>query len=427
MGGGPRRRGRIRGAALAVAAGLSLPVAAALAQQGAAPPAPRLQFDLSSGLEVNDNPRFVADPGEGGVSASGRLGLTLADETPLSGFVLAADVALRAGLSGDVERGLDAPSRKLRFDYDRRGALAELSVSALADDSRIDFLRPLSDFIDDGVFTPPDDIEDLTGTGWRRQLSLDALLTAGRGGPVTWSFGLGTRRIDYRETTDPDLTDNRRDYADLGLGFDLTGALRADVGLRYEVFTDADQDEETLTLRTGLQLDRPDGALRLRFSVADVADGTRLTLQGGRRIERPWGSIDADLGATRDEDGNANLTGTLRLAYALPQGEITASLNRAVVSGEDAAAELRTTAALGLSRTLTPRASMSLGLNWISSEAAATGTDFASLGLGYSYALTEDWGLSLGYSHRMRDEDGTGRATQNAVTLSLTRSFATGF
>ena len=39
------------------------------------------------------------------------------------------------------------------------------------------------------------------------------------------------------------------------------------------------------------------------------------------------------------------------------------------------------------------------------------------------YALAEDWSLNLGYRYQMRDETGDGSAADNALFLSLERSF----
>ena len=66
-----------------------------------------------------------------------------------------------------------------------------------------------------------------------------------------------------------------------------------------------------------------------------------------------------------------------------------------------------------------------MGAAWTRSEKTSSGlvTDNASLDASISYALNEDWSMNFGASHRIKDEDGVGRAKSNSVYLSVGRTF----
>ncbi|MCR8726772.1 hypothetical protein [Frigidibacter sp. ROC022] len=393
------------------------------------PDPPRLTLDVDSGLEYSNNPGFVANPTESGLWARTDLRFGFSDETPLSRVSLTADVALRAGISGDTKDGIDLPHRRLAFSYTRDLVGGALDFNAALDDSRIDYQRPLSDFIDtDGNIVLPDDLDALTGSGWRQSLSYGTRLTLGEGGTLTTRLALGGSDLSYRDASDPTLDNSHRRYADLGFDIVVTPATTAEIGLRYSTYRDSDQDDETLAIRAGLSFARPDGSYGFRIEHEDAPDGTRLRASVNRRIERPWGSLDGRLGATRDENGDVLASGSLRLIYDLPSAQLTASLGRDVQSGSDDASELRTSLMLGYTRQLAPRSNMSFNATYIDSSPTdgSAGTTIASLGLGYGYELTQDWSLNLGLTHRRYDEDGAPRREETAVTLGLSRSFAMG-
>jgi hypothetical protein len=430
------QKGAVRASALGlvVAGGTVLPIVigAALAQSGDGdrPAGPRLTFSFDSQITASDNPGFDLNPAEGGIWATGNLEFGISDETPLSSFELNADFALRAGLAGDVEDGVDLPKRGLRLGYSRDGLDSAFEVKARLTESKIDFLRPLADFTDEnGDIVLPDDLDELIGSGWRRQLGFDTTLTLGRNAPFGAVLGVGASELSYRDASNPALDDSRRAYADVGLRFDLSAVTRLDVGLRYSIYEDSDQQDETWTLRSNLTFDRPDGNLRFGLTATETEDGTRISADVGRLIERPWGSIDARLGVIGTGDGGTTLGGGLKLNYDLPDARLTARLDRSLASGKDNDETLRTALALGYRKAINQRSALSLDIGYVEIDNRVTGlgTDLASLSLGYGYELTRDWTLNLGYAYRVRDEEGIGRTQENAVTLTLRRGFEIGF
>lgn len=422
------RRGRLLG--MLVAGVLLAPaLSGGAAAQDGVPSGRVLSFDLGTSLAASDNPGFNHNPDGGGISATTSLHVGLRNETPLSSLAVDADLSILSHVTGKQADRNGVSRRGLRLGYTRDGAGSDLKLSAGASESRIDLLRPLGDFVDDaGNIVLPDDLDDLYGSGWRRQVGLDAALTLGRDAPIGATLRAGTSRLSYRDTSNPDLTDSRRIYADADLRFALTQVSRLDLGLRHERFRDDDGLRRTSSLRAGLVFDRPDGNFRALLGATDTEDGTRVTAEIGRLIERPWGSLDGRIGAVRLTSGRTTLAGGLQLAYELATGRISTSVERSATSNSDDDETMRTALLVGYEQALTDHSGLSLDLAYVHSRStmAQLDTRQASFGVNYSHSLTRDVALSLGYSYRMRDGDNIGRSTENVVTLSLRRSFRFG-
>jgi hypothetical protein len=86
---------------------------------------------------------------------------------------------------------------------------------------------------------------------------------------------------------------------------------------------------------------------------------------------------------------------------------------------------LLTALSLGYSHTLSRLSSVNV--NVLASESEDTATNLAtrnaSLGVSYSRSLTRDWGMNLGYRHRIRDEDGAPSANSDSFFLTIRRDF----
>lgn len=388
-----------------------------------------LTFSVSAGLRATDNPDFTVSPDEGEIRASTDLRMEFRGETPLGNLTLGADTLLMGRLSGDADKRFERPRQALRLGYAREAADSALKLTASYNESRIDFLRPLTDFIDeDGVIVLPDDLDDLNGTGWRRQAAVDGSLTLGRNAPFGVVLGAGLSDLGYRDASDPSLVDSRRRHVSARMRFDLTRVTRLDVGLRYSIFENDLERKETWSLSPGLTIDRPDGNIRFLLGATRTEDGTRISAEVGRLIERPWGRLDARIGAVRLSGGRTRLSGGLELDYVTAQGQLTLGLERSAVSGTNDDETLRTALSASYQQALSDLASISVNLAYVRSDNSRTdlGTDTASFGLSYRRMVTRDWSLNLGYNHRMRDAEGSGRRSENEVTIGLSRSFSFG-
>ncbi|MFA9229799.1 MAG: hypothetical protein ACEQSU_03475, partial [Microgenomates group bacterium] len=382
----------------------------------------RLETTSNLGLDVTNRGRTN--------QATTNLSFGISSETQTSRLAFDMSGVLRAaqgpGHSG-TDFGFDGP--KLAFSYAHSGANASLSLKAHYSDADVEYLRPLENFLDeDGHIVLPEDLADLTGTGTRRSSGLNAALTWGNDAPVGFGLSAAVSDLSYRNTTSPGLIDSRRTTLGASMRLDLSEVTKATLGLTISRFEDEaplSSPRNTISFDAGLSQVMTTGTLTGSLSAAKTEDGTKLGFSVGRDIELPNGSLTASLGLSRAATGGTSLTGSLGLQHELPQGQITAQLRRGIGVSSDDTDSLTTVLSLGYSQTLSPLSSLSLDLSYAESTATATDNTVTntSFGATYSHALTEDWGLNLGYRQRMRDSDGVGKADSSSVFLSLSRDF----
>ena len=387
----------------------------------------QLTFGVEQRFEVTDNLGLDVVSAGTTSQASTRLSFGLLTETRSARLEFDTSASLRAANGPDfsgTEVSLSDPQMSLA--YSRQAANAELEVSGFVRQTDVEFLRSLEDFIDDtGQIVLPDDV---TGTGNQLSYGMDVALTWGREAPVEVSLSAGISGLDYSDTSSGSLFDSQRQRAGVTMRLDLTPVTEASVSLRYSTYDDDDPTttrRDTVSFEAGLDHRLLRGSLTSRLTAVDTEDGTRLGFRVGREIDLPAGAVSASVGATRSATGETNVTGALTVRKDLPLGQITAEVRRSVIAGNDDSEQLVNAVSLGYSQTLTPLASLNLDLSYIQNRQTATGADTtnASVSATYRYALTEDWGMDLGYRHRMRDEDGVGRAHSNSVFMVLQRDF----
>ena len=423
-------------AALALAAAGCIPAGAAPAQDRTLPDPPRLHFDVSAGLEHSDNPDFVAHPSTGATWARTDLGFGVIDETPVSTLSFSGGLTARSTLAGTGSGGSGTDngiqSRNLALSYGREGADSDLTLKLAAEEARLAFIRPLSDFIDANgqVVLPDGGLAVLSGTGWRRTLRFDGKLTMGKEGPVQTTLSAGATSVHYRDTSNV-YDDYRRSHADLDFALALNPVVKATAGVGIRTYDDSTRNDRTVSTRAGLVLDRPDGSYGAQLTFDDAPGGHRIGASLSRGMERPWGKLDARLGATRDVNGGTYVTGALNLNWDMEDGKLGLSLQRGLRSGEQNAEEVRTALALNYSQPLTPRTGLSLGVDYAASSPTGSGTAAStrveSVNLGVSYALTQNWGLRTGLNYHRTDQSGTDPLKETTVTVNLGRSFDIGF
>ncbi len=423
-----------------------------------------------------------------GVEQRFGAGRNLALETPSEGRTLASDTLLSFGVTtvtpldrlsvgGSVAfRLADEPGGsiseferpRLSFVYGREGANAAFDLSGSYRRDRVDFLRDLTAFIgDDGTLDLPDDFDDLEGEGTRGDYALDAALELGTSAPLGVTLEAGVSGTDYEDTSDPDLVDIDRyrlgasarltfspvtegrigisravseeddagrtritdDEIEIGLLQEISPRSRFEAALGYAMFETeefgATEDEDGLTGRFDYEWDMPDGQLDALFEVSRSEDGARTELSFGRLRDLPLGALTARIGVSKADFGDAELIGRLDWRRDLPDGVLTASLDRSV-STTDAESEATTTAlVLGWSREINAVSGIAFDLSYAAvSETGENDIARAGLTASYSRDLTADWAMTLGLAWRMEDEDTLDRVTSEEVYLSLSRDFS---
>lgn len=390
-----------------------------------------LTFGVQQRLETDSNSDLSSNNAQRTSQAATQLSFGLSSETGISRLALNAAGTYRIARGPDfsgTEAKFTEPS--VRLSYNRRGADADFSLSGSVSERDVAFLRALEDFIDPitGTLVLPDDLENLNGNGKRRDSRVDTKLNWGTDAPVGYGISAGYSDLNYRNVSSNGLVDSRRAYVGTSLRLALTPASAATVRLRYSTFDDDDPTASRRnTYNADLDLTRSvrGGTWSVGLSARDTADGTTTGARVGRSIAFPRGTISTTVGVGRGVNGNTELTGALGVSYALPLGQINANFNRSVTSGADDTERLLTAFSTGYTQRLSDLSSFSLTGLFSESEDTRSNiaTRNASFGLSYNRTLTRDWGLNLGYRHRIRDVDGQQSASSDSVFLVIRRDF----
>ena len=381
-----------------------------------------LTFGLSQRLEVSNNTNLavVSSGTSSGQTFRATTGLSFGavSETRDSRLAFQTSASLRAG-SGNSDSGFDLTAPQASLSYSRTAANASFNLGASLRQDEIAGL----DSADVGT-----DVTDLTGTGTRRSYSVSAGLTLAEGAPLSFGLSAAIGGTSYIDASDPALADTQRRSVGITAQLRLSETISANIGLSYALFeTDKPGSvvRKTTGLSAGVAIARPNGTLNLSLGADQTADGTRTSLTLGRDYVLPRGSLSGSIGATRGVNGSTRVSANLAYHEDLPNGALDASLKRSLGAGSDDSERLITALSLGYSRELTPRSSLRLDANYAENSNLQAGltTSTARLGASYNYALTEDWGLNMGYSHRLRDQDGVGRADSDTLFVGISRSF----
>ncbi|WP_126975446.1 hypothetical protein [Frigidibacter oleivorans] len=381
---------------------------------------PRLTFNVTERLESTEN--LGLDPDSLGRTDQSLTSMSLRwhSATPTSELIfdLGGLVRIDDGPEADdTVNGLTDP--RLFFSYSREAATAALSVTGRY--RRI----PITSLLPD-----PDDplgVEDERGTGLREDAELGARIDWGIGTPVGFGLEANLRDVDYSDddgANDP----YRRETVSARLRHAFDHATEGRVTLRYSHYKAEDEDaRETPGLDVELDRQRPDGLWTGVLGFDDPPEGLRTRLEFGRDRDLPAGRIGFRIGATHSEAADKTmLTGRFDWRRDMPLGRVDFGLNRSVRSGEDDEETLLTGLRAGLSREIGPLSALSLNLSYVVSEEQGGDdetTRDGTLSAAYRRTLAQTWDLSLGYRHRMRDEEGEDTARSDSVFLTLERSF----
>lgn len=381
---------------------------------------PLLRLGLSTTAQVNSNRALDAgDPGST-TDLTTRLDLLWRLATPIQTLDISADVGLRAASGAeadDLDTGIVDP--RLRLSYTRRARDAELDTSLVYQERDV--------FASELQFDPVTaDFNLLDTGGTQRLLSFDTRLEMRRRAPFGITVSVGASTVRYRDTTDPDLTDEDRFRAGLDLRFDLNPATRATLGARLSTFEDFGTPEgrrDTVTVSGSLVRTMPNGSAGLTTSYTDTEDGNRFSLSASRSFETEGWEATGTLGLSRETSGDIVAIGGLDLSYELPRGALSAGFDRSVRSGTDDQEEEVTTLDLGYQTQLTPLTSFDARVSFTDRNATGAGDDgqFGTVSLGVDRRLTRDWSLNVGLEHRFSDTTSNGRVNDNLLRIGLRR------
>jgi hypothetical protein len=327
-------------------------------------------------------------------------------ETPLSALSLNASGVLRTENAPGTGGGTGFENPSLDLSYTRDGANAAFSFDASFDRTEVDgFTLVAGEEI--GV---TDLIVDTGGT--RDSYRIGTTLEVGTQAPLGFILKLGRQGTIYSGTTDPGLFDRTTDSATITTVLRFSPVTEGRVTLNTDHYDAEDAvktTRDTRRLRFGVThalseatvFNASLGASEIDDSVDGVSHGTdvalslthalpqgeisismnhelttarrRNTLEVERRFVFPVGTLDINLGASDGEGTNPQITGGLTYSHKLPTGAFTASLSRNVSVNSDTNVQKTTYATLGLSRELNAVSSVAFNLDYAAVSDAGGG------------------------------------------------------
>ncbi len=421
------------------------------------PPGLTARLDITQRLEFSDNPDFDID---GNSDFFGRtiLGFGLESVTNLQRFALNLGTDIEEGR--DDRSGIDVTNSFASLRYDRNTRNASIGVSAeyRESDTSSSFF---DDFDIDGNVINQD-----SGTRETYRFGLEGAV--GREAPVGSSFRWNYSEIRYRDTNDPDLTDQstsdfqgqvdfritprittsltgkyidfdsqgngtNRKTTGLGLStaFEINPILTADVGLSYDRIErtgDETGTDEGLSFDLGLIRAMPNGSVGLQFSsdVASNDNGRRSYLSVTRDVELPRGDLSVELGMTgADTIGNNPLV-NISYQHELPTAVLTFGVSQRVVTDNDNDERINTSLRAGYDQQINNRSSYGVSIAVFDRNDLSGADDDGQrvdLSLNYRHDLTRDWGFVSGISHAYSTEDNGEDRSRTTVFVGLQRSF----
>ncbi|WP_166486307.1 outer membrane beta-barrel protein [Jannaschia sp. CCS1] len=392
------------------------------------------------------------------------LGFTLQSITRAQSFSLSADGRLQFDEDGG---GIENPG--LAADYTRANETTALSlgVSYSLDevDGEMDILDPLTqsviNFIDDDGT-----LETVTATAGL-QTGLDA-----RFGTDT-QFSYSSRR--YSGTSDPDLTDSDILQASMALRFDVSPAISLEVTanhVRREESGGTNESRETSRAGIGAEIlldplwtatvdlqysdisTEVDDGFGGRLISGQTGTGFTLTVNREFRTGTLGVSVSRQIAANGAEDSvrvsrtmelandgvlswslglvsfsNGDTSPIASFAYAVPtrRGNFAVNLQQMTALNEGDQSVISTVAGLSYNLSTTEISRWSLTGDLTRVDVVGSDTEDQQrleVGVSYSHALTRDWDLSAGVSHRVNYAGGDQDSSASTLSIALGRSFS---
>lgn len=422
-------------------------------------------FGFSNEFRASDNLQLaVNSPGNAYYSET-RLSFGIEAETRSQSLFFEIGNRFRVGTGkGSPDNQYLLPDLDLAYTRESRNSELSVDASVITRDMAIDAL-PL-DIVD------PSELLTDEGFELREELSVD--LQTGLNAPVGADFGVFVNNLHYIDTTDPDLY-NRITYGGnaamvfrpdtvtaIRLGYEVS-QYEAEDSLRRERLTQsvnlsAERDLNALTaingrfgyktvdetyratdtdgddnsgfvVAVGLDRDLPTGAVATELSHDVTGAGGRSDFSVTREIALPAGALSLTAGVTKPESIDLQPIGGIRYSHELNRQRIVLDANtRIIVSDDDT---VQRASRIGLSYDILVNEENMFGVSFDyarTDDAGAAGdvnaVERTTATASYTHSLTEDWSLSTGYTHRFRDQEGTGSANASEIFVSLGRNFS---
>jgi hypothetical protein len=423
------------------------------------PPGLAASFDVQQRLEYSDNPDLDAN---GASDFFGRtvLGFGLDSIRTVDSFFLNLGTDIEEGRADQDSINLTNTFGTLGYTRDTRNARAAFNLRYAEADA--------SSNVSDEDFDLDGDVINQTD-GTRRSLGYGLEGALGREAPIGASFRWNYNRIDYSGTSNTNQRDNDRDSFNGQVDFRISPLITTSLTMRYEDFNVRGDgvDRETLGFgwsarleasrtdvfnislsydtieRTGAETatneglsgsvdwtrEVPDGSLAMSYAsnVSTNDDGRRSFLSASRTMVLPRGSLSLTLGLTGAEAIGRDPLVQANYSHTLPTGQISLGLSQTVRTDTDNNEEISTSLSAGYSQQINSLSSLGINLSFFNrNELQENDNDGQRLdvSVSYRYALTRDWGVVSGVSHRFSTEDRGEDRSSNTVFVGLDRNFS---
>lgn len=430
-----------------------------------------LSFGIEQRIEAGRNLTLDTPETGSGATALTTLSFGLLSETREHTFSLDFVNGLRiANLPDDgTSAGIDDSS--LILAYDREVANASLSFGATLSRRDIEFLDPLSSFItDDGAIETPADFERLDGGGTRNEYLLSADYETGQQDLIGFFLRARASGLEYSGTTDPDLFDSRTNLLEAGTilrfsprttgritgsaeFFDADNPEQTDresytlaFGLDHELtsrmrfsgvlgYTDVDTVEvggipgdenfSGIVGEIGLAYAMPNGEITAAAATSIESSGRLNTFLVGRSFEVPDGEVTAQIGVGRASGTDLELIGALNWRQQIGRGDVIADLSRTIGTSIEDEARATTALALGYVYNIDPVSRVGLSVAYVQIEPTPSiaRIERTDITAVYGRELNPEWRFNTGVRYRIRDEELVGRAEAPSVFFSIGREF----
>lgn len=449
----------------AIGGGALLCGAAAWAQVSGAEEGNLKTLSFISSLQANDNYDLRADSLGNALIWTNTLAYRQQYATEIDSFNASASGDLRFADLPVVgtENSLDNGTVNVR--YAREIDDSSFGFRVFYNNAELAYLDPL-DYIDES-----DGLEDDDGTGRRQLLNGDFDLSLHEDGPLSFQFTGAYKSRSYYDTDDSD----DEDRTDINLlaetGMELKEGYRALFGATYKVTDEEDSfDSERYEVYTGLRgalsptqsftarigysqsdttrnsgddgdydgavaqfsydEDMRNGTFNLAFSSRLYETGRRNQISVGRDLALPAGALSASLGVANSDAFEIRPFGSLSYTTRGPTSQFTLGFSQNFNVDDDGNDVINSS--LNAAYDYQVNAVSSFGLkagaaSRIELDDDATENDLVqvTLSASYNYALTRDWRISSGLTHRAKFEENDPDAFSNALFVTLTRSFTT--
>jgi len=436
-------------------AGLLATLATAVAAQETSGGGTILNLGVSQRLGYSDNHSFTATPASAFTSVTGlSFALTSATKTEMFSVNTAGGVTYD---SADNAFTVSDPNLSLAYMQDSKNAtfVSTLGYRETDVSSAVDVNIGSSSFV-------------ILDEGTRIDLGGRVSLEFGKTDPISGNVTLTHNKTTYRGTTSADLVDqdttglaatlnfrvddrittsvsgnlSRRvtaaglDTTNVGIGAGVSLAyskrLALSASMRYNLINQtnggAEASSDGIGFSLGADYEMPDGAITA--SLTSSVDEFGRTYNGniGRSMELKAGQLSYSLGLSARGNGALRPLYAISYSQELPRdAEASVQLTQSFDTNDSGRDAINTSLSANYSMPLSAVSGIGASLQYRSTMITNFDNEDVSrldVGINYTHALAEDWGLVTGYSHAIATTDTAADIRSNTVFVGLQKDFS---